>query len=96
MKAYRYEQKEIESILKRIKHKLIKQMGSHKNGYLELKEDEQSLTLNFKTKKTPSERKVILDELAGSGLGHGREFIVDSLRLADREGEEDREDLNLG
>jgi len=57
MKAYRYEQNEIESILKRIEHKLIKQVDTNENGYLELEEDDQLLILKFKTKRPPTEKK---------------------------------------
>lgn len=96
MKAYRYEQNEIQSILKRIEHRLIQQVDTQQSSYLELEEDDQSLVLKFKTKKTSDEKQAILNELAGSGLRHGQDFLEDALRTASREGEEDRVGFNLG
>lgn len=57
MKAYRYKQNEIQSILKRIENKLIQQAGTNQNGYLELEEDDQSLVLKFKVKKDSSPKE---------------------------------------
>ncbi|MDB5053634.1 MAG: hypothetical protein JWM44_1684 [Bacilli bacterium] len=96
MQAHRYKHSEIESVLDRIRYKLIQQKNNNDEGYMELEEQDQVLILKFSTKKTSSEKKAILDELAGSGLEFGKESIHDSIRLALREGEEDREGLDLG
>lgn len=63
---------------------------------MELEESEEVLILKFRTKKSPEEKLTILDKLARSGLEHGPEYIEDAIRLANREDEEDREDLDLG
>lgn len=96
MQAHRYKNSEIESVLELIRRKLIQQTNTNNEGYMELEEQEQVLILKFTTKKTAAEKKVILDDLAGSGLQHGSDFIEDSIRLAYREGEEDREGLDIG
>lgn len=48
----------------------------------------------FNKKRTPMEKKKILDELAGSGLQHGKDYIDDAVNVATRQGEEDREFYN--
>jgi hypothetical protein len=63
---------------------------------LELLDREDVIILNIKTKKSTTDKKAILEELAGSGLQHGREIIEDAIELANRDREEDREDINTG
>ena len=97
MHAHRYKNSEIESVLDHIRHKLIQQKDlNDTEGYMELEEQDQVLILKFSTKKAPSEKQAILDELAGSGLQFGSDYIEDSIRIAFREDEEDRDGLNLG
>lgn len=52
------------------------------------------LVLKIKTKKTAKEKLAILDELAGSGLKYGPEYIDDVIRLADREDEKEKITVN--
>jgi hypothetical protein len=63
---------------------------------LELDDREDAILLNIKTKKSTTDKKATLEELAGSGLQHGREIIEDAIVLANRDREEDREDINIG
>jgi CO dehydrogenase/acetyl-CoA synthase beta subunit len=92
MQAHRYKHSEIESVLERIRHKLIQQKNMNDTeGYMDLEEQDQVLILKFSTKKTPSEKQAILEELAGSGLQFGNDYIEDSIRIAFREDEEDRD-----
>lgn len=91
--AHRYNPNEIETILDKIRNNL-----KHKNrlDYMELEEGEETIVLKLTTKKTVSEKKALLEELAGSGLLHGQDAIVDAIAIAQREGEEDQEDLIIG
>ncbi|GAX90166.1 hypothetical protein [Effusibacillus lacus] len=59
--------------------------------YVELENEEDELRLKLRKKKSAAEKKKILAELAGSGLQYGKEVIEESLRIAHREDEEDRE-----
>jgi hypothetical protein len=94
--ARRYNPNEIESLLDRIRYNLMKRTDKNGESYMELEESEEVLILKFRTKKSPEEKLAILDKLAGSGLDHGPEYIEEAIRLANREDEEDREDLDLG
>lgn len=94
--AHRFNQDDVESILDKIREKLINKMNNHQLTHLELLDKEDAIILDFKTKKTVVEKKRLLNELAGSGLKHGSEVIDDAISVANREEEEDREDLNIG
>ena len=91
--ARRYSRNEIETILDKIRDHL-----QHKNrlDYMELEERDEAIILKLTAKKSVSEKKALLEELAGSGLQHGQDAIEDAIATAQREGEDDREDLNLG
>lgn len=52
--------------------------------------------MKFRTKKSIDEKLAILEKLACSGLLYGKEAIKEALAVANRKGEEDREDLNIG
>jgi hypothetical protein len=64
---------------------LKKQTDNIAESYMELEESEGALILKVRKKKTPAEKKAILDELAGSGLEHGPEVIKDALEISFRE-----------
>lgn len=94
--ARRYNPSEIESLLERIRYSLKKQTDKNGESYMELEESEDVLILKVRRKKSPEEKLAILEKLAGTGLEYGSEYIEDAIRLANREDEEDREDLHLG
>jgi hypothetical protein len=94
MMAYRYNSNELELLFEQIKSDL-KKKGQNQGGYLELEEKGDDFILKFKKEKSTEEKKNILKELEGSGLQHGSEVIDDALNIAYREGEEDREDLDI-
>lgn len=94
--ARRYSQNDIEFILDKIRKSLIKKNDNNEITDLEFHDREDAIILNLKEKPTTANKKVILEELAGSGLQYGREGIEDAIELANREGEEDREDVNIG
>lgn len=94
--AHRFDQHDIESILDEVRKRLTYKMNNDQLKTLEVVDKEGAIILDFKTKKTVDEKRAILNELAGSGLQHGPEVIDDALGVANRENEEDREDLNIG
>ncbi|WP_059103177.1 hypothetical protein [Shouchella shacheensis] len=94
--AHHFNQDDIESILDKIRQKIIDKMNDDQLTNLELHDKENAIILDFKTKKTVVEKKRLLNELAGSGLKHGSEVIEDAIGVANREEEDDREDLNIG
>jgi hypothetical protein len=52
MQAHRYKHSEIESVLERIRHKLIQQKNMNDTEeYMDLEEQDQVLILKFSTKK---------------------------------------------
>ncbi|MDF2922254.1 MAG: hypothetical protein K0R57_1168 [Paenibacillaceae bacterium] len=91
--ARRYNRHEIETILDTIRTHL-----QHKNrlDYMELEEREETIILKWTSKKSAIEKKALLEELAGSGLQHSQEAIDDAIAIAQREGDDDREDIYFG
>jgi hypothetical protein len=51
--------------------------------------------LKIRIKKSIDEKLATLEKLAGIELQHGKEAIEEALAVANREGEEDREDLDI-
>lgn len=94
--ARHYNHNDIEVILDKIRKSLIKKNDNNELTNLEFLDRDDAIIVNLKSKKTTAEKKAILDELAGSGLQYGREFIQNATELANREGEVDREDINIG
>lgn len=85
---YSFHNHEIETLLEKIKSKIL----DSKHG-IELEEREDEIIIRFMKKKTKDEKLALLSKLAGTGLQHGPEFIKDSLSIASREDEDDREGL---
>lgn len=77
--ARRYRKDEIETILDKIRNNLQKK---NKIEYMELEERDEAIILKLTTKKSVAEKKALLEELAGSGLQHGHEAIVDAVAVA--------------
>lgn len=85
---------DIDRLLESVRQRLLQRAANYSD--LELVDNEEGVIVRFKTDKSIEEKLSILRRLEGKGLEQPKEEIDEFLSIAERENEEDREDVNLG